>query len=111
MEDYARLQRRLILATLIVSLATSLFTLLWFGPLVARSLFLGSLAGLLYLRLLARSVAQLGNGSYRIGRFQLAIPVMLIVTAARLPQLSLLPTFLGFLLYKPALIIQAIVDA
>ncbi|GCE64182.1 ATP synthase [cyanobiont of Ornithocercus magnificus] len=111
MEDYARLQRRLMLATLAISLVTALVTLLWFGPRVACSLLLGSLAGLVYLRLLARSVARLGSGSYQIGRFQLAIPVMLIVAAARLPQLSILPAFLGFLLYKPALIIQAIIDA
>ena len=107
------------LATLAISLVTALVTLLWFGPIVTRSLLLGSLAGLVYLRLLARSIARLGSGSYQIGRsqlaqigrFQLAIPVILIVAAARLPQLSILPAFLGFLLYKPAIIIQAIIDA
>ena len=78
--------------------------------LVARSLLVGSCAGLLYLRLLARSVARLGGGSRQVGRFQIVVPVLLVVAAAKLPQLELLPAFLGFLLYKPALILQTVID-
>jgi len=111
MEDYARLQRRLMLATLILSLAAALVAALRFDLMVARSLLVGSCAGLLYLRLLARSVARLGGGSRQVGRFQLVVPMLLIVASARLPQLELLPAFLGFLLYKPALILQAVTDA
>jgi ATP synthase protein I len=38
------------------------------------------------------------------------VPVLLVVAAAKLPQLELLPAFLGFLLYKPALILQTVID-
>ncbi|MGC6483262.1 MAG: hypothetical protein ACON4T_06840 [Synechococcus sp.] len=110
MEDYARLQRRLMLATLIVSLVVALVAALRFDLHVARSLLVGACAGLLYLRLLARSVARLGGGSRQVGRFQLVVPILLIVASSRLPQLDLLPAFLGFLLYKPALIVQAVID-
>jgi len=51
-------------------------------------------AGLFYLRLLARSVARLGGGSRQVGRFQLVVPVLLVVSAARLPQFEFLPAFL-----------------
>ena len=104
MEDYARLQRRLMLATLFVSLIAALVTALRFDLHVARSLLVGAFAGLLYLRLLARSVARLGGGSRQVGRFQLVVPMLLIVASSRLPQLDLLPAFLGFLLYKPCLL-------
>jgi len=110
MEGYARLQRRLMLATLVISLCAALFAFLRFDLLVARSLLVGSCAGLLYLRLLARSVARLGGGSRQVGRFQLVVPMLLVVAAAKLPQLELLPAFLGFLLYKPALILQTVID-
>ena len=110
MEDYARLQRRLMLATLVISLCAALFAFLRFDLFVARSLLVGSCAGLLYLRLLARSVARLGGGSRQVGRFQLVVPMLLVVAAAKLPQLELLPAFLGFLLYKPALILQTVID-
>ena len=110
MEGYARLQRRLMLVTLVISLCAALFAYLRFDLLVACSLLVGSRAGLLYLRLLARSVARLGGGSRQVGRFQIVVPVLLVVAAAKLPQLELLPAFLGFLLYKPALILQTVID-
>jgi ATP synthase protein I len=33
-----------------------------------------------------------------------------VLIAARTPQLSILPALLGFLLYKPAVILQAVFD-
>ena len=110
MESFARLQVRLMLATLIVSAVATLFASFYFDLFVARSLLVGAVAGLFYLRLLASSVARLGGGSRQVGRFQLVVPIVLIVAAARLPQLDLLPAFVGFLLYKPALILQTVFD-
>ena len=110
MESFARLQVRLMLATLIVSAVATLFASFYFDLFVARSLLVGAVAGLFYLRLLARSVARLGGGSRQVGRFQLVVPIVLIVAAARMPQLDLLPAFVGFLLYKPALILQTVID-
>ena len=109
-DDYTRLQRRLIQATLIVSALAVAFTALTFDPHTAGCLLVGSLAGVLYLRLLARSVARLGHGSKKVGKLQLLVPVVLVLASARLPQLDLLPALIGFLLYKPALILQALVD-
>jgi ATP synthase protein I len=94
-DDYLRLQRRLLLATLIVSAIAVLITALAFDLHIAGSLLVGALAGLLYLRLLARSVGKL----------------VLVLASARLPQLELLPALLGFLLYKPALILQVLLDS
>lgn len=110
MGDYARLQQRLMLATAVISLVALLVALVGFNAAVARSLLVGSCAGVLYLRLLARSVARLGGGSRQVGRFQLVVPVLLIVAAAKFPQLDLLPALIGFLLYKPALILQTVID-
>jgi ATP synthase protein I len=110
MESFARLQVRLMLATVIVSVVAILFAAFYFDLFVARSLLVGAVAGLFYLRLLARSVARLGGGSRQVGRFQLVVPIVLIVSAARFPQLDLLPAFVGFLLYKPALILQTVYD-
>jgi ATP synthase protein I len=111
MEDYRRLRNRLIVATLLaVSLAVPV-TAWFFGPRNALSLGLGGLAGLLYLQLLSRSVARLGADRRSVGKVQLLVPVVLVMAAARTPQLEILPALLGFLLYKPALIVQAVLDA
>lgn len=107
MADYARLQRRLMLATAALSALAVVITLVVCGSLTAGSLLLGSSCGLLYLRLLARSVARLGPGSRSVGRFQLLVPVLLVVASSRIPSLELLPALAGFVLYKPALLLQA----
>jgi len=109
-DDYAQLQRRLLLATLTAAVLAGLFTALVFDLHTAASVLVGSLAGVVYLRLLGRSVARLGPDAKKVGKLQLLVPVVLVMAAARLPQLELLPALLGFLLYKPALIVQVALD-
>jgi len=110
MQHFQRLRRRLLLSTLLAS-ATA-FPLCWalFNRSSALSLLVGSLAGLLYLALLARSVARMGADQRSIGKIQLLVPVLLVMASTRLPQLELLPALVGFLLYKPALLVQAYLD-
>jgi ATP synthase protein I len=108
MDQFHSLQRRLFLFTgLAAALAVPAAALL-FGTGAAASLLIGALAGLLYLRLLARSVSRLGGQSRSIGKAQLLVPLVLLLAAARLPQLEILPALVGFLLYKPAVLAQAI---
>jgi ATP synthase protein I len=110
MADYARLKRRLIQATLIASAAAVPIAALAFGLPTAGSLLVGALAGLLYLWLLSRSVDKLGNGARSVGKVQLLVPVVLVIASTKIPQLDLLPALIGFLLYKPALLIQGLLD-
>jgi len=75
------------------------------------SLLIGALFGALYLRLLARSVGNLGKSSKTVGKIQLVVPVLLVLGVSKLPQLDLLPSLLGFLLYKPSLILQVMLES
>jgi ATP synthase protein I len=103
MDQYERLQRRLLVATAIaIAIAVPICGLL--------SMLLGGMGGLLYLRLLARSVSRLGGDRRSVGKLQLLVPVVIVLASSRISELELLPALLGFLLYKPALIIQAILD-
>jgi ATP synthase protein I len=111
MDGYFRLQRRLLLATLLLSAVVVAVTAIAGSIATAFSLLVGAMAGLLYLWLLSRSVTRLGENSRRLSRTQLLVPVVLVLVASRLPQLSILPALLGFLLYKPALILQAVFDS
>ena len=110
MEHFERLRRRLMLSTLLVTAVVVPATGLLFDLSTASSLLLGAMAGLLYLRLLARSVARLGGDRRSVGKFQLLVPVVLVLASARIPQLDLVPALVGFLLYKPALLLQAYLD-
>lgn len=111
MDDFLRLQRRLLTITLCLAAGAVPITALVFDRSAAFSLAIGAMGALLYLRLLARSVSRLGENSRSVGKVQLLVPIVLVLAASRLPQLSILPVFLGFLLYKPAVIIQALTDA
>jgi ATP synthase protein I len=106
-DAFQRLQRRLFLATLAATALAFPASWLLFDSATACSLLVGALSGLLYLRLLARSVSRLGGQRRSLGRFQLMVPVVLVLACSRFPALDLLPALVGFLLYKPALLLQA----
>lgn len=109
--EYMQLQRRIFRSTLIVSALAVAFTAYFLGFEIASSTFIGSLAGMLYLRLLARSVGKIGNGTRNVGKIQLLVPVLLVLAASRFSQLELLPALLGFLLYKPSLVFQFLLES
>lgn len=111
MGEYQRLQRRLLAATAAATALAVPISGWFFGGSTALSLLVGGLAGLLYLFLLARSVSRLGDDRKSVGKVQLLVPVVLVLAAARIPALEILPALLGFLLYKPALILQAVLDS
>ncbi len=110
MEDYTRLQRRILLATLILSAFAVVVASFLFDRSTALSLAVGAMAGMLYTRLLARSVARIGGDKRSVGKSQLLVPIVLVLAASRLPFLEIVPSLVGFLLYKPALILQALTD-
>ncbi|WP_370561655.1 hypothetical protein [Cyanobium sp. NS01] len=111
MAEYYRLQRKLQQFTLVLSGMAVLVTALLLSWSTAFAVLVGATAALLYLRLLGRSVSRLGGERRGMGKAQLLVPILLVLAACRLPQLDLLPAFLGFLLYKPAVILQAVLDA
>lgn len=110
MEHFHRLRRRMLVSTLLASTAAVPVCWLLFDLPAALSLLAGALAGLLYLVLLARSVARLGGDRRSVGKIQLLVPVVLVLASSRMSQLELVPALVGFLLYKPALLVQAYLD-
>ncbi|WP_255110512.1 ATP synthase subunit I [Synechococcus sp. RedBA-s] len=109
MDEYLRLQRRLLLSTLVISVLAVPVAAYLFDRTTALSLSIGAVSGMLYLRLLARSVGRIGPDSKQVGKGQLLVPVVLVLGCSRVPQLEILPALIGFLLYKPALLLQAFV--
>ncbi len=108
--EYAQFQGRLFLTTAVVSAFSGVVTTIFFGIHSASSLLVGSLFGVLYLRLLARSIWNLGKVSKNVSKIQLLVPVVLVLAASKLPQLELLPAFIGFLLFKPSMIFQHLLE-
>ncbi len=105
-EEYVALQQSIFKMTLVVSVIVCTFTIIFVDLNAAISLLLGALSGILYLRLLAKSIGSLGKKSASVSKVQLLVPVLLILVVTKLPDLHLIPALVGFLLYKPALIFQ-----
>ena len=104
MAVYYELQRKLYIYTL--TLMGIMFIPIWcfFSLNTALNYGLGALTSVVYLRFLAKDVERLGQHQQRLGVKGLGIFVVLIVAASKLPQLHVLPVFLGFLTYKGAII-------
>jgi ATP synthase protein I len=104
MQEYYQLQRDLFKVTLLM--AAVIFGSVWifYSLNIALNYLIGACTGVVYLRMLARNVEQLGRGKDRLGNTRLVLLVGLILIASRWDQLQILPIFLGFLTYKAALI-------
>ena len=110
-DEYVQLQQRIFRSALLVSALVVSVSALLFDPHVSISLLVGALSGILYLRLLARSIGKLGSTTKSVSKIQLVVPVVLVLAVSKLPQLDLLPALLGFILYKPSLILQILLES
>ena len=104
MGEYFRLQQNLLLVTL--GFTAFIFVSVWlaYSRHIALNYLLGACVGVVYLRMLAKSVAEIGRERRKLGSGRLAIFIGLIVFATQYQQLEIVPVFLGFLSYKAALI-------
>jgi len=108
--EYMQLQLRIYrLMLILTAIAVLLFTI-FVDFRSAISFLVGALSGIFYLRLLARGIGKLGKSSMSVSKIQLLVPVLLFFAASKFHQFELLPAFLGFLLYKPSLIIQFLLE-
>ncbi|OLP15372.1 ATP synthase subunit I [Leptolyngbya sp. 'hensonii'] len=105
MDEYYQLKQELQIITVAISIFV--FGCVWFfySLNTALNYLLGACTSVVYLRMLARNVEQLGPQKRQIGRSQLAVLIGLMIIATQWSQLRVLPIFLGFLTYKATLLI------
>jgi ATP synthase protein I len=105
MGEYQQLKRELYLITLAITTVAFVTVAFVYELRVAFNYLLGAVAGVVYLRLLAKDVDKIGNESTKLSPNRLALFVGLMLVAAKWHELQILPVFLGFLTYKAALLV------
>ena len=103
-DEYTKLQITIFGITFIVSILVATLTTIIIGYTFGFSVFIGAIAGIFYLRLLAKSIGKIGKESTRVSQLQLLVPVCLFIFASKLGSLDIFPAMIGFFIYKPSLI-------
>ena len=102
-DDFFELQLAIFSITFLVSLFTTLSACIFISLKFGLSIFIGSIVGIFYLRLLAKSIGNLGKSSSGVSKLQLLLPVCLFIFASKNELIEILPAIIGFFLYKPSL--------
>jgi ATP synthase protein I len=104
MPEYYQLQQQLLLSTLAMTGIIFISVWIFYSANTALNYLLGACTGVVYLKMLARSVERLGRQTPKLGKSQIAVFIGLIIVASKWNQLHILPIFLGFLTYKAAIL-------
>jgi ATP synthase protein I len=108
MQEYYNLQKELLVVTLTTTAMIFISVWAFYNLNTALNYLLGACTGVVYLRMLAKNVEQLGQENRRLSKSRFAVFIGLIILATQLSQLQVLPIFLGFLTYKVALLYQMV---
>ncbi len=104
-DEYTKLQITIFSITFIFAILVASITGIIIGYTFGFSVFVGAIAGIFYLRLLAKSIGKIGKKSNGFSQLQLLVPVFLFLFASKLGSLDIFPAMIGFFIYKPSLII------
>lgn len=108
MQEFYQLRQELLITSLI--LIGIVFPSVWYfySLNIAINYIIGAATGMLYLRLLANNVEQLGRQKNKLGKNQLLVLVGVLFLSTRIQELHILPIFLGFLTYKAAILVYTL---
>ncbi|MCS6958535.1 MAG: hypothetical protein RMK91_00600 [Pseudanabaenaceae cyanobacterium SKYGB_i_bin29] len=110
--SYAVLKAHILGIMLVLSGIVTITLVLVYGIDMGLSYGVGACSGVVYWRMLERSVDRLSKEpkGWQFGSPRLAVFVAVMIVALRWDKLAVLPVFLGFLTYKGAILLYAIYD-
>jgi len=111
MEEFHQLFQKLLVITLILTGIIFVSVWIFYSLNIALNYLIGACTGVVYLKMLAKDVEQLGSEKNRLSKNRFALFIGLIIIATRWHDLHVLPIFLGFLTYKATLLVYTVQTA
>lgn len=108
MQEFYELFQRLLLITLVLTGVIFISVWISYSLNIALNYLIGACTGVVYLKMLAKDVEQLGSEKTRMSKTRFALFIGLIVLSTQLHELKVLPIFLGFLTYKVTLLVYTV---
>jgi ATP synthase protein I len=108
MTEYVELKRELYITFVVIGIVVFVSVWLAYELNVALNYLLGAIVGLVYVRMLAREVEKISYEKRGLNNNRLGLFAGVIILAIRVPQLQVLPVFLGFLTYKLVLLVYTL---
>ncbi|MFE1745133.1 ATP synthase subunit I [Coleofasciculus sp. H7-2] len=108
MQEYYQLQQELLLTTLALTGIIFISVWIFYSLNIALNYLIGACTCVVYLRMLAKDVEQLGTEKQRLSKTRFALFIGLIIIATQVNKLQILPVFLGFLTYKASLFVYTL---
>jgi ATP synthase protein I len=111
MGEFYQLFQKLLLITLVLTGIIFISVWIFYSLNIALNYLIGACTGVVYLKMLAKDVEQLGGEKTSLSKTRFAIFIGLIVLSTQLHELKILPIFLGFLTYKATLLVYMVQTA
>jgi ATP synthase protein I len=111
MGEFHQLYQKLLLITLVLTGIIFISVWIFYSLNIALNYLIGACTGVVYLRMLAKDVEQLGSEKQRLSKTRFALFIGLIVLATQWRELHIVPIFLGFLTYKATLLVYMVQTA
>jgi ATP synthase protein I len=111
MKEFYQLYQNLLVVTLVLMGIIFISVWIFYSLNTALSYLIGAFTGVVYLRMLAKDVEQLGGEKKQLSKTRFALFIGLIVLATQWRELQIVPIFLGFLTYKATLLVYMVQTA
>ncbi|MBH8578422.1 ATP synthase subunit I [Nostocaceae cyanobacterium CENA369] len=111
MGEFYQLYQKLLAITLVLTGIIFISVWIFYSLNIALNYLIGACTGVVYLKMLAKDVEQLGDDKKRLSKTRFALFIGLIVLATQWRELQIVPIFLGFLTYKATLLVYMVQTA
>ena len=108
MQEFYKLYQELLIITFVLTGVVFISVWIFYSLNIALNYLIGACTGVVYLKMLAKDVEQLGSEKTSLSKTRFALFMGVMIVATQWRELQILPIFLGFLTYKATLFVYMV---